>query len=412
MKILFLGTICEINEYEKMLQKCQSKPTVATIIFENSLLKGFKGCKADIEIYSYPMIPYYFTSKLLYWGNKKELLECGYNCTWLKTINLPLLKQLSRRIDGRHVIKQWIKKNRGEECIILTYSIPPFLATSLVEFGKKYHVKVCAIIPDLLRDMYMNSNDVGIKKFLRNRYLKKALKVQGSLDGYIYLTEEMKNVVNPNKPYMVMEGVADIDITPNINMHEKNNVKAIMYAGTLHKKYGILNLIEAFLQVEKVLNRQIELWIFGDGDAEEEIKKYVLNNKYIYFGGRKNREEILKLEKKASLLVNVRNVEDEFTKYSFPSKTIEYMLSGTPVLTTELRGIPLEYYNYIFHIKNNHVDTIADELRKIFTLSDEQLISYGISAQEFIQKNKSGKVQAKKIIDFFSLVEKDMKRES
>ena len=54
--------------------------------------------------------------------------------------------------------------------------------------------------------------------------------------------------------------------------------------------------------------------------------------------------------KEAKLLINLRNPEDKYTKYSFPSKTFEYMVSGTPFFTTKLEGIPSEYYNYLYCI--------------------------------------------------------------
>ena len=51
-------------------------------------------------------------------------------------------------------------------------------------------------------------------------------------------------------------------------------------------------------------------------------------------------DEIVRLQCEATLLVNPRPSDKEFCKYSFPSKTIEYMASGTPVLMTKLPGVP------------------------------------------------------------------------
>ena len=38
--------------------------------------------------------------------------------------------------------------------------------------------------------------------------------------------------------------------------------------------------------------------------------------------------------------VNPRQNNEEFTKYSFPSKTMEYLASGVPVVAYKLDGIP------------------------------------------------------------------------
>ena len=47
------------------------------------------------------------------------------------------------------------------------------------------------------------------------------------------------------------------------------------------------------------------------------------------------------------ILVNFRSPNEELTKYSFPSKILEYISSGSLVLSTRLLGIPDEYFSYI-----------------------------------------------------------------
>ena len=92
----------------------------------------------------------------------------------------------------------------------------------------------------------------------------------------------------------------------------------------------------------------IELWLFGSGDMEKDITDYCKSDQRIKYFGMVPREKVVKFEKKAKLLVNPRPTNNEFTKYSFPSKTIEYMASGTPLLTTRLPGIPSEYFDHVF----------------------------------------------------------------
>lgn len=44
-------------------------------------------------------------------------------------------------------------------------------------------------------------------------------------------------------------------------------------------------------------------------------------------------------------LLITRDPNEDYVRYSFPSKLIEYMATGTPVITTRLPGIPEEYFN-------------------------------------------------------------------
>ena len=148
------------------------------------------------------------------------------------------------------------------------------------------------------------------------------------------------------------------------------------------------------------LEGNYELWLFGDGDYVEEIKKYAEIDKRIKFYGRVSRDEVLKFEKKAHLLVNVRSDREEYTKYSFPSKTMEYMLSGTPVLTSRLPGIPDEYYDCLYNISDCNTETIAEKFRQIFSLSDDERYSFGLRSKKWVSDNKNANIQTEKLINF------------
>ena len=396
MKILYFGTICDLENYDKLFINSAIKPSVAPVVFESALLKGFKDNGVDVEIHSFPMIPTFPGFKKLSFGGNTENLSCGYSCRWLKTLNVPFLKQVSRRLNARRIMKKWAKDNK-DEGVIFTYSIPPFLVKDVIKYSKKYSLKSIAIIPDLLRDMYINENNSSFVSKLKNMYLKPALKVQGEYSGYIYLTDAMHNVVACEKPYCVMEGIADTDIIRTLSVEDKNHKRAIMYAGMLHEKYGIINLLDAFSKID---GKNIELWLFGDGTAVNEIKTRAEGDFRIKYFGVKNRSEILEFERKATILVNPRDHREEFTEFSFPSKTIEYMMSGTPLITTKLKGIPDEYFDYVFTAASNSSEDLKSALDKVLESSDEELLAFGKNAQQFIKENKNACIQAKKILEF------------
>ncbi len=396
MNILYFGTVCDLQNYEKLLQNCKKKASVSTIVFETSLLSGLKNKNIEIDVHSFPMIPTFPDCDILSFGGNYEDLSCGYRCRWLHTVNLPVLKQMSRRIDARKAIRLWAEKNKGDG-VILSYSIPPFLAKEIVMLGKRYKLKTVAIVPDLPQNMYINHQNNSLKYKLKQLYLRSSLKYQGDFDGYVYLTEYMKDVVAPTKPYMVMEGIFDAaDFETENDIAEKSTPRAIMYAGRLHEKYGIINLLDAF----ELLDGDTQLWIFGDGTAVEEIEKRMVGNSRIKFFGRVSREEILSFEKKAALLVNPRDPEEDFTKFSFPSKNIEYMYSGTPLVTTNLKGIPEEYRDYVFMAESNKSECLAEVIREVLKMTDEDLSAKGEKARRFIRDNKNSVVQSNRVWQF------------
>ena len=403
MKILYFGTVCNLEAYDRRFENSASKPSVAPIVFESALLEGFYQNGVDVEIHSFPMIPSYPRYRALHFRGNEEQLSCGYTCHWLNTINIPVFKQLSRRVDARKVIRKWLN-DHAEDGIILTYSIPPFLVKDILTYAKKYHVKTAAIIPDLLRDMYINENQHTILYRLKQWYLKPALRLQGDYDGYVYLTDAMSEIVAPGKPYMVMEGIADTGNVIAPDTEEKAAPRGIMYAGMLHEKYGILNLIDAFEQLDMP---DAELWLFGEGTAVPEIKaRAAADNRIRYFGS-VSRSQILEYERRATLLVNPRDPAETFTKYSFPSKTIEYMLSGTPLMTTKLKGIPEAYFDYVFSSESNRTEALAEAIKKAMQRPEKELMKFGRRAQEFIKREKNSCWQVKRILTFLEGIHYD-----
>ena len=308
-----------------------------------------------------------------------------------------MLKQFVRRIDGRRALKRWLKQNQGEKCAILTFAIPPFLVSDIVKLARRYNVKCYAIVTDLLRDMYMNENNSLLISKSKQLYLRQAIRYQSEYDAYVYLTKEMSEVINPLKPYVVVEGIADLRYAKKPDVDEKSTPVAIMYAGMLHKNYGILNLVEAFCQLKK---DNIELWLFGDGNCVSEIKDYCKLNENIKYFGNVAHDKVLEYERKATLLINVRDPADSFTKYSFPSKTIEYMLSGTPLLTTKLKGIPSEYFDYLFLSPDNSVKNLSLAISDAFLRTDDEMRMLGENAKRFITEQKNAKKQTARILDF------------
>ena len=396
MKILYFGTVCDPTRYEHILKGCKRKPTVATVVFESALLEGFKQNGVKLEIHSFPMIPTFPNSKLLRFGGQEETLRCGYRCRWLKTVNFPFVKQLSRRMDGRKVLKRWCRENAGDG-VLLTYSLPPFLTKEMLRYAKRYGIKTVAIVPDLPANMYLNHKSNRVLYALKSLYLRSSLKYQDKFDGYVYLTKAMSEAMAPGKPYIVVEGILNTDSHEVSEKCSKAAPRAIMYAGQLHEKYGITHLLDAF---ERLQLEDTQLWLFGAGNSVPEIQKRAAENPKICYFGRVSREEILKRESQATLLINPRSVKDAFTKYSFPSKIIEYMYSGTPLLTTRLEGIPSEYFDYVFSAPDNTAPYFDAAMQEALLLSDDLLKEKGWKARQFVVKEKNAKKQSEKILRF------------
>ena len=230
---------------------------------------------------------------------------------------------------------------------------------------------------------------------------KRNLKLMKKFEGYLLLTEAMSEVVNPqNRPYVVMEGHADLSMQDRKNTLEgKADKKICLYAGSLMKIYGIENLVMGFI---KAGVPNTELHIYGSGNYTNRLVELARKFDNVKYMGMAPNTEIVDAEIRATLLVNPRPVGEDYTKYSFPSKNMEYMASGTPVLTTKLPGMPKDHLSHVYLIEDESIDGIAKSLRELLSKSDRELWEKGAEAKEFILSEKNNVKQAKKLI---SLIE-------
>ena len=85
--------------------------------------------------------------------------------------------------------------------------------------------------------------------------------------------------------------------------------------------------------------------------------------------------------------------------YSFPSKNMEYLVSGTPVLSTKLKCIPKEYYKYFYFFEDESLDGFIFKIKEIINKDRIELFEFGKRSRNWVLENKNNIIQTKKIID-------------
>lgn len=276
-----------------------------------------------------------------------------------------------------------IRRNRPRVILCDAYSLSPCLISRLL--GTLFRIPVVGIITDL-------PGMLGAE----NNALSQSMKRLQCFDGYIHLTQAMDPVVNPKKkPSMVMEGLSAMELPEARKKAEK---KIILYTGSLWKELaGIEYLTEGFCQANLP---DAELHFYGTGELVPWLEEMSRKNAAVRYMGCVTNEEIVKRQCEAALLVNPRPSQEEFCKYSFPSKTIEYMASGTPVLMTRLPGVPKEYFDHVYSIDHETSDGICRSLTEIFRKPDQERADFGAAAREFVATQKSCAAQCGRIHRF------------
>lgn len=396
MNILYFGKIVDEQLHKEEEEKRQNPYNTAQYSYEKAFCDEM--CiNATMEIVSIYQMNNFPKSKFLFCRKKKN-----YKNTKLKYIhyvNIPFLKEICYFISTCIKILNWKIKNRKQKDLLIyanTHYAP--VSLGIVLMGKILRTKKVITFTDLSLFTYSEERIEKMplyKKAIIRPYVKLVNKLQQSYDLYVLFTKPMNDVVNPDKkPYLVMEGIYNSD---NLNLDKVKKENAIAHAGTLNKEVGIDKILEMF---SKIKDTNLELWLIGKGDMDETIKEAAKRDERIKFLGFLPKTQVFEYLKRAKLLINLRNPTDIYTKYSFPSKTFEYMVSGTPFFTTKLSGIPEEYCDFLYTTNSYNTETIVSDVEKILNKDEEELEKFGISAQKFVLQNKNAEKQVKAVIEF------------
>lgn len=405
MDILLLCGVFEKNKIPEIMKKSKTVIQFAADALQWNLIEGLDYWNEHpikiinaIFVGSFPKHYKDFYIKKSKWAHASSSndLNIGF-------LNIFGIKNIFRAFSMAKEAKIWAK-NLNNHKTIIAYSINmPFLWAIYQSKKANTHINSCLIVPDLPSYMDLNSNVSIIYKIAKKIDAILVNNLMKYVDSFVLLTEQMAKALEiQEKPYCVVEGMINLNsiIPDKICFSEIHGRKSILYTGTLNYKYGIKLLLDAFKLIK---NPCIELWICGYGEAEGDIKNFAKEDNRIKWLGSVSREQALNYQQTATTLINPRPLGEEFTKYSFPSKNLEYLVSGRPVIAYKLPGIPDEYDEYIYYISGKDPRDMANKIIEVCEKNEHELYCFGQKAREFVLNNKNNIIQTQKIFKMINI---------
>lgn len=395
--MFYVSTVCSSEKFQSIYEKSKIKPQQQAQKFHHLFISALE--QLNNKLYVMSVIPVNRNSHKKLWVSEEKEIEGNIIYKYLPFINFPVLKQVFIFIFAFITCLFWSLRKGNHSKVLVCDVLNVTSSVSSLLVSKIFGIKSVAIVTDIPSYMgsYSTKRESIANLLFTNLYNRICTFFIYRYDSFILLTEQMNDVVNPNnKPFVIIEGMADSKMKdiPN-KLEEKYEEKIMIYAGALHEKYGVKKLIEAFMKLDLM---EARLWLFGSGELEKELTQYELADPRIKYHGVVPNEQVVKEELKASILVNPRSSLEEFTKYSFPSKNMEYMASGTPILTTKLPGMPNEYDEYIYTIENECEEGITLSMQSILSKSKEELYEKGKLSKAFVLREKNNIEQAKRFM--------------
>ena len=102
-------------------------------------------------------------------------------------------------------------------------------------------------------------------------------------------------------------------------------------------------------------------------------------------------DELFRKYAEADVLLNLRDMSDPALAYHYPSKLLEILVMGKPVITTNTNHTR-EAYGHICKVIDG-IDELGNAVWELMRMSVKERCEYGKRAREWMLANKTWKAQ-------------------
>lgn len=356
MKVLLLcGYFAKENEQE-VIEHARANVEFSANEFQRKLIRGLQAQTQDLYVLSAPFIGSYpnASSIRVFRGFREKQNICQY----VPFNNIWGLRNFSRANQLKRAIRFFIEMEDPDKRIIVYCAHTPFLEAAAWAKKKDPRIHIHFYVPDLPAYMNLNANRSKLYDVAKAYDIAAMERYMKAVDSFALLTEPMKDCLPVgNKPYFVAEGILERErLKCPAEESSGEDVTYIVYTGKMNEKFGIPALVEGFSQLP---HPEFRLVLCGDGDCMTYVRNAAKKDSRILVQGQVTPDQAVQWQKRAAVLVNPRPDNETYTKYSFPSKNIEYLLTGKPVVACMLKGMPCVYRDFIYEIAEDSPGAIA-----------------------------------------------------
>lgn len=214
--------------------------------------------------------------------------------------------------------------------------------------------------------------------------------------GCIFLSWNLFEKSKVNSKLHLDGGSSDLKFNPKIpESYLPSSPPTVFYSGSVVMEFGLAMLIEAFF---KISNPEVRLVICGKG-SNKTLADLAKRDARIMLMGCLEDEKLTRLAQQSSVMVNPRpNLPDHDN--NFPSKVLEYLSYGKPVVSTWTPGLHPVYRSLLTVVAENTPDAMADKINDSLAWSNKCRAEHAAKCALFIRQEKLWEEQARRLIDW------------
>jgi glycosyltransferase involved in cell wall biosynthesis len=373
-------------------------------LLQERLLTSLADTGIDVtSVFSLRTVASFPVDKRLWYRTARSRVADRFAATLIPFCNLGVLKTLSGGLSLFPHLLRWAWTNRHRRRAILLYNVssPPGVVSVLA--GRLTNSAVFAVVADI------NVPGAGLVPDTLLRRLDYRLQTRSLplFDGLIVLTRRMARDFAPETPHIQVEG--GIPSAPATPRDAPARVGAadgagraepfiLMYSGGLAELKGVPLLLSAFARLQ---GEHFRLWIAGNGPLRPEVEDAARRDPRIEYLGVVPNDRVLELYEQVTVLVNPHSTTHLSARYLFPSKLIEYLATGRPVISTcSTPEVREEYGCVTFLLQEEDPAELAGLIQRLAAMPRPELAAVGERGREFVLRHKTWDVQGRRIATF------------
>lgn len=305
----------------------------AAMKWQKHLVNALIARGVEVNWMFYRPDPYWPRGRLFPWRiTRKGLIPPIGNSAELPYVNLLRLREfsLSRACTRR------ITTAPQQKQLIVSYNSPEWLKDSLLQLSTEIEVCWISIVAD-------------------------SLAPEGA-DGCVFLSHGYCERFSDTIPKMHLDGgIYPIHNGGTESVYaERCSKTKFMYSGSLGKWGGVLTLLDA---LDKIDSDDFNVAISGPGIIPK-IYKRIKADKRVTFLGVLEENELSSAYASADVFLNPRPTKISMGENNFPSKLLDYLAWGKPIISTWTDGLAPEY-RHVLNVVDDNAESVAAEMMRL-----------------------------------------------
>jgi glycosyltransferase involved in cell wall biosynthesis len=333
--------------------------------------------------------------RVLIQGSRKVEVLPGLHETLVPLLNIFIVRDILRALYIYCYVFLWSLRHFGKRRIVITYNVgvPPVLPLQFI--ASLTGTKVTSIIYDIVPAAAYNK---GIRKLLfYDCVMRLGQWAIPRLSGRIVITDPIAERFGGGKHYLRVDGgvtQAVVDRLFPLLPAETGQDLVLFFAGGINEWNHVPMLLE---MMRTHPDARLQLWFAGSGASLPLVREAASRDSRIVYHGMLDLDQLFELYKRADVLLNLRNSSDPTMKYHFPSKLLEILAVGKPVLTTSITHIKAVYGDYCFILEDETLDGLFRVVQAISELGPVKRFEMGARARAFMLREYTWKAQGARI---------------